>query len=153
MLDIILFLMYNVNRIWHQFSERGETTVKRNTISDEARLQRGKKETSTSQSKTGTTDSDGRNSQSTAFTFRLPREELIALEQAASQAGLSVSEYLRKAAALRPALSVLARPQFNLSVGTPYSQYGSLVTWNESPTYIAEFKTTSDGVTLRGISL
>lgn len=94
------------------------------------------------------TDNEKRASQSTAFTFRLPREELIALEQAASKVGLSVSEYLRRAVALRPTMSVLARPQVNLSISTPYFQYGSLVTWSESPTYIAEFHATSEGATL-----
>jgi hypothetical protein len=91
---------------------------------------------------------EGHASPSTAFTFRLPREELAALEQAAAQAGLSVSEYLRKAAALRPATSVLARPQFNLSVSTPYFQSGTMVTWSESPTYVTEFQTTLQGVKL-----
>lgn len=92
--------------------------------------------------------SEGHISPSTAFTFRLPREELAALEQAAAQVGLSVSEYLRKAAALRPTNSVLARPQFNLSVSTPYFQSGTMVTWSESPTYVTEFHTTSQGVNL-----
>lgn len=94
------------------------------------------------------TDKEKQVSQNTAFTFRLPREELMALEQAATNAGLSVSEYLRRAVALRPTMSVLARPQYNVSISTPYFQYGSLVTWSETPTYVAEFHVTSEGVTL-----
>lgn len=86
---------------------------------------------------------------STAFTFRLPRQELAALEQAALSAGLSVSEYLRKSAAYRPTTSVLARPQVNVSVGTPYSQYGTSVVWSESQACVTEFRVSARGATLR----
>lgn len=68
--------------------------------------------------------------QSTAFTFRLPTEELAALEQV----GQSVSEYLRKTAAFHPAISVLAKPQVNVFIGTSYSQYGTpVVRRNSTP--------------------
>jgi len=81
----------------------------------------------------------------TAFTFRLPREEMEALENAANKAGLSIAEYLRKSVAMRPALTVLARPQFNLSVNLPYVQYGALVTWSETQSDIVQFHATSNG--------
>jgi mobilization protein NikA len=66
------------------------------------------------------------------FSFRLPRAELDSLEQAAAAAGMPISEYLRKVAGMRPDASVLAHPQFSVSIGTTYSQSGTLVTWTET---------------------
>lgn len=83
--------------------------------------------------------------QNTAFTFRLPQEELAVLEQVASNAGLSVSEYLRKSAALRPLNSVLTKPQIRVSIGTPYAQYGTKTAW-KSPTRFTEFRITYNGM-------
>ncbi len=54
------------------------------------------------------------------FTFRLPREEMALIEQAATEAGMSVAEFVRKSVAMRPTISVLARPQYDLLVGTPF---------------------------------
>lgn len=84
-------------------------------------------------------------SQSTVYNIRLPREELANLEVEASKEGLSVAEYLRQAAAMRPAKTILTKPQFNLSVSTPYAQYGTLVTWSESQT-ITDVKITAKGL-------
>jgi Mobilization protein NikA len=66
------------------------------------------------------------------FSFRLPRAELDSLEQAAATAGMPISEYLRKVAGMRPDASVLAHPQYGVSIGTTYSQSGTLVTWSET---------------------
>lgn len=86
---------------------------------------------------------------STVFNFRLPREELAAIEQAASEAGLSVAEYIRKSAAMRPSMSVLARPQIQISVNTPYFQYGALTTWSETLFDMHTFQPIADGQVIR----
>jgi len=44
---------------------------------------------------------------------------------------MTMSEFLRKAAAMKPTASILERPQFSLSLVTPYGQSGTLVTWSE----------------------
>ena len=71
------------------------------------------------------------------------------LEQAASEAGLSVSEYVRQAAAMRPSRRLLVKPQITISISTLYSQYGTLVVWNESEAVIPEIaQMTSQGLAL-----
>jgi hypothetical protein len=71
-------------------------------------------------------------SRSTVYNIRLSREELAALEQEASAEGLTVAEYLRKAAAMRPEKSILAKPQTGLFISTPYAQSSALYTWSET---------------------
>ena len=107
--------------------------TKRDTAdAEDTKLQSSKQQGTSSQSEANTIDNEERVSRSTVYNIRLSREELAILEQGAEEEGLTVAEYLRKSAALRPLSSVLAQPQFNLSVSTPYFQYGSLVTWSES---------------------
>lgn len=79
-------------------------------------------------------EAEDRTSHNATFTFRLPREELASIEQAATEAGISVAEYVRKSVAMRPAISVLAKPQYNLAIGTPFFQGGTAITWNETQT-------------------
>lgn len=98
----------------------------------DAKLQRSSPQPSLPQTETDGPDNEERLSRSTVYNIRLSREELAALEQQANEEGLTVAEYLRKSAAMRPLSSVLAQPQYNLSVSTPYFQYGALATWSES---------------------
>jgi hypothetical protein len=107
--------------------------AKRDTAgTEDNKLRRGEEQDTSTQPEHDTIDNKERISRSTVYNIRLPREELAALELEAEEEGLTVAEYLRKSAALHPLSSVLAQPQFNLSVSTPYFQYGSLVTWSES---------------------
>ncbi len=76
------------------------------------------------------------------FTFRLPKAELEALERAAAEAGVPISEYLRQAAALHPSSTVLVRPQYSLSVNTPYAQSGDIMTWSDTSVTTSEVMTT-----------
>ncbi len=97
-----------------------------------AKLHRSRQQASTSQSEIDTLENEERASRSTVYNIRLPREELATLEQQAREEGLTVAEYLRKSAAMRPLSSVLAQPQYSLSVSTPYFQYSALATWSET---------------------
>jgi len=80
---------------------------------------------------TGRDESAPQPAKNAVFTFRLPREELEAIERIAAEANMTMSEFLRKAAAMKPTASILERPQFSLSLVTPYGQSGTLVTWSE----------------------
>ena len=82
---------------------------------------------------------------SAVLPFRLSRQDVAALEQAAEDSGMTVSEYLREAAAMRPADTVLAKPQITYSVNTLYSQSGTVATWRESPTTAVSLKTSTTG--------
>ncbi len=107
--------------------------AKRDTsAANDTDLQRSKRDASASQGETDTVDNEGRGARNTVFNIRLSREELAALEQAASEFGISIAEYVRKSVALRPTISVLTKPQIDLSVGMPYFQYGTLATWSEA---------------------
>jgi hypothetical protein len=117
--------------------------AKRKIATVDTELQQGKLQSSSPQLETETVGNDERVSRSTVFTFRLLREELAAMEQAASEAGLSVSEYVRKAAATRQGMNVLTKPQVNISISTPYSQFGSLLTWNETDVNVTEYQQTT----------
>lgn len=119
--------------------------ARRNTVTEDAPTQKARQQGANYASATASSRSDERALGSTVFTFRLPREELAALEKAAAEAGFTVSEYLRKAAAMRPATSILARPQINLSINTPYSQSGTLVTWSEAQANTTECLATMEG--------
>ncbi len=97
---------------------------------------------------TETTGTEERASRSTMFTFRLPREELALIEQAATEAGMSVAEYVRKSVAMRPTVSVLARPQYDVLVSTPFFQYGMVATWSEARIVQNESHSTMSGPAL-----
>jgi hypothetical protein len=84
-------------------------------------------------------ESTGKNG-SAVFNFRLPREELVALEKAARAAGMSTSEYVRRAIAARPHQSVLIKPQIGWVASTPYFQYGSQITWSDNPCILTEYQ-------------
>lgn len=72
-----------------------------------------------------------RPSRTAVVSFRLPKNELDALERAAADAGESLSDYLRKAVALRqrggaPAFLTVV----NKSVGSTYFQTSEQVVWS-----------------------
>jgi predicted DNA binding CopG/RHH family protein len=119
--------------------------AKRNAaVEDTAEPQQNKRQASASKTETDATGNEERASRSTMFTFRLPREELAALERAASEAGLTVAEFVRKSIAMRPTTSVLAKPQVDVSVSVPYFQYGTLATWSEAQTGLTPFHPTTE---------
>ena len=67
------------------------------------------------------------------------------IEQAATEAGMSVAEFVRKSVAMRPTISVLARPQYDLLVGTPFFQYGTVATWSKSRIASNDYPRTMSG--------
>jgi hypothetical protein len=68
---------------------------------------------------------------SVSFTFRISRKELEAIERLAKERGQSVSEYIRRSAALHPVGSILDKPQIGVLIGLP----GLCYTTKQVPTY------------------
>ncbi len=74
-----------------------------------------------------------RPSRTSVVSFRLPTEEMDALEEAASAAGESLSEYVRKAVALRLHREALKGSNVIISLGTQFHQDDEWDLWSTAP--------------------
>jgi hypothetical protein len=68
---------------------------------------------------------------STVFGVRMTQEEMAALEQAASTAGESAAQYVRKAVSMREQGRPLV-PVVNFSVGAQFTQVDTWTAWTEA---------------------